>query len=326
MSSSSSSSSSSTCTQTCGWIGAWIACLCFGSFAVPLKSHTAQSLDIDPLVFQSYKTIMCFLTSWIFIFIFHQPITFTPWGIVSAIFWVPAAVCAVYAIQHAGLAIAIALSSTCIVLVSFSWGIFIFHETVQSQSLAIVAVGFMILGILGMSYFATPSSCNLQSSSLSYLQTDDPSSIRPTSVQEQDSVCTSQNIHRTTHSHGKIRTYQNIPHKEEEDDLEVHHSDDHPINTKSTTTNTNKNNSNVVHIEMDTDILDITKSYTYYDRTSFVIIYGIHISRRTTGLIAAIFNGLWGGSILVPMHFAPYVLFQFIRISHQSNSRTYIYI
>jgi hypothetical protein len=62
--------------------------LAFGTFAVPIKSNVARSVNIDPLVFQSYKTAMCFLTSWL-ILLSGQKFVFTPWGIVSGLFWVP---------------------------------------------------------------------------------------------------------------------------------------------------------------------------------------------------------------------------------------------
>ena len=48
-----------------GWVVALIACISFGSFGVPIKGESAKSVDIDPLVFQTYKTCVCFMTSWI---------------------------------------------------------------------------------------------------------------------------------------------------------------------------------------------------------------------------------------------------------------------
>ena len=56
--------------------------LAFGSFGVPIKSGAALEVDIDPLVMQSYKSIMVFLTSW-FVLAAGEPFHFTPWGIVS---------------------------------------------------------------------------------------------------------------------------------------------------------------------------------------------------------------------------------------------------
>jgi len=81
------------------------SCLAFGSFGVPIKGKAATSVDVDPLVFQSYKTFMCFVTSWIFLLLLGEEVTFSPWGIVSGLFWVPGGVATVYAVKSAGLAI-----------------------------------------------------------------------------------------------------------------------------------------------------------------------------------------------------------------------------
>lgn len=48
-----------------GWFAALIGALGFGSFAVPIKGDAANSVDVDPLVMQSYKSLMCFLSSWL---------------------------------------------------------------------------------------------------------------------------------------------------------------------------------------------------------------------------------------------------------------------
>ena len=68
-----------------GWFAAFIGAVGFGSFAVPIKGEAANSVDVDPLVMQSYKSMMCFLTSWLVILL-GQEVTFTPWGIVSGLF------------------------------------------------------------------------------------------------------------------------------------------------------------------------------------------------------------------------------------------------
>ena len=63
----------------------------------------------------------------------------------------------VFAIKAAGLAIAIGVGSSFIVLVSFTWGIFIFNEHVHSKPGACLAVFCMMLGLFGMAYFSAPS-------------------------------------------------------------------------------------------------------------------------------------------------------------------------
>lgn len=74
--------------EICGWMAAFCSMIAFGTFGVPIKSKASKSVDVDPLVFQSYKTAMCFLTSWI-VLAMGEEFSFTPWGIVSGIFWVP---------------------------------------------------------------------------------------------------------------------------------------------------------------------------------------------------------------------------------------------
>jgi len=76
------------CNEACGYAAAITAAICLGSFGVPVKSEVVKRLDVDPLVVQSYKTIMCFLTSWL-ILLSGEPLRFTKWGIVSGLFWVP---------------------------------------------------------------------------------------------------------------------------------------------------------------------------------------------------------------------------------------------
>lgn len=51
--------------EACGWVAAVVSMFAFGTFGVPVKSNAAKSVDVDPLVFQTYKTTMCFITSWL---------------------------------------------------------------------------------------------------------------------------------------------------------------------------------------------------------------------------------------------------------------------
>ena len=75
-----------------GWLAVIVACLAFGSFAVPMKAETVVKVQVHPLVFQSYKTFWVLITS--FLTAFWYPVEFTPWGIVSGLSWVPAGVAA----------------------------------------------------------------------------------------------------------------------------------------------------------------------------------------------------------------------------------------
>lgn len=206
--------------ETCGWLGAVVSCIAFGSFAVPIKSENSRKCDIDPLAFQTYKTSLCFFTAFIFTPLFHEEFYFTKWGLVSGLFWVPGGVAAIYAVKNAGLALSQGLWSSIIVIVSFSWGFFVFHEQVRSIFVASLALLGMVFGLLGMSYF----------------------SLAPSRV--------------------TIRPYSDV--RIETHELGFKHE--------------KKNDESKLQSVM---------------------------SKRRRGLAAAVFNGVWGGSITVPMKFAP---------------------
>ena len=70
------------------------------SFGVPIKSKVATSLHIDPLVMQTYKTGMCFLTSWLFLYVRNEKVTFTPMGLLSGLFWVPGGIASKFAFDN----------------------------------------------------------------------------------------------------------------------------------------------------------------------------------------------------------------------------------
>ena len=66
-----------------GWIAAGIAAVCFGSYGVPIKA--TLNVEVHPLVLQSYKSAILFLTCWFVVFA-GEDIKFTPWGILSGTF------------------------------------------------------------------------------------------------------------------------------------------------------------------------------------------------------------------------------------------------
>jgi len=247
------------CGPNCGWTAALISCVSFGTFAVPIKSEASQSVDVDPLVFQSYKTFMCFATSWTVLLI-GQPLTYSAWGIVSGLFWVPAGVAAIYAVKHAGLAVSQGIWSCLIVLVSFGWGMFVFGEEVKSKTGAWFAVFLMIVGLLGMSFYSSPNR----------LQLLEDSAEGQERGQEQNGL-------------GKTK-FRNLGYTKCDSDADE--SDDGDLFTTE--------GDSEVGIRAGGNF----KSSGTETKTS------ITHSRRL-GLLAAIFNGLWGGSVMVPMHYAP---------------------
>jgi len=249
--------------DVCGWLAAIGGMLAFGTFGVPIKSEAARSVDIDPLVMQTYKTTMCFLTSWI-VLLLGEEVTFTPWGIVSGLFWVPGGVATVYAVKNAGLAIGIGVGSSFIVLISFTWGIFVFNEHVHSRLDACFAVGCMMVGLLGMAYYSAPSVSH-PTPQLLREDSDDSSEGSP-----YHSLDTDEPIVEEAHSF----------HDEEEceDDEQ---SEDGEL------------------VEASGSVPDIAVPQTH------TICCGMKVQKRTLGILSAMFTGIYGGSIMAPMKFAP---------------------
>ena len=91
------------CSDNCGWAAAILCVIAFGSFGVPIK--TSAKVEVDPFILQSYKTIVCFVTSFFVLFL-GEELRWSNWGLASGLFWVPGACCGIYGIRNAGMAVA----------------------------------------------------------------------------------------------------------------------------------------------------------------------------------------------------------------------------
>jgi len=299
--------------EVCGWLAAIASALAFGSFGVPIKSRASLSVDIDPLVFQSYKTFMCFSTSWL-ILLTSQTLQFTPWGIVSGLFWVPGGVATIYAIKSAGLAIGIGIGSSFIVLVSFVWGIFVFREPVHSQMGACVAILFMVGGLIGMSYFSAPVSSN------------------PTmhGGGGETEVVSMVRVARRRGVRDDKGAYAGVQKDEEEEPDDQEAMDPLAVDPEWTGTDGNKqfqdeelvvepkvkehddddkNKSALDENDFDQDELDDEDDVETQDseddddddEPDIMVFLGVPVTKRQRGMMAAAFCGIWGGSVMAPM-------------------------
>jgi hypothetical protein len=206
----------------CGLAAALLSIVAFGSFAVPIKSQAACKVapNVDPLVLQTYKVGVCFATSWLVLAFI--PFRFSYLGLISGLLMVPGGTAGYFGVRNAGLAVSQGIWSALKVLVAFAWGLFMFHEPVRSISGTAVAVICLMIGLVGMSYFAVQKS--------------------PGNSVDEDSTLVAQE--------------PLLPEL------------DNP-NTPSTTS-----------------------------------LWGL--SLRTWGIVGAVIDGLYGGSVLVPMHFSKY--------------------
>jgi len=255
-----------------GWFAAFVGAIGFGSFAVPIKGDAATKVDIDPLVMQSYKSLMCFLTSWLVVLL-GQEVTFTWWGVVSGLFWVPGGAFNIFAIRNAGLAISQGIVASSIVMVSFIWGNIIFKEPAKSQIMAYSAVWLIMAGLYGMSHFSTSD----------WVDTDHDDNDATTTNnghnndydfedEEQDAFL---NDNSTSSSGASVSSYENEP--------------SHPL-------------ANSLEISSASPVRE--KEATLPPGSGAIIVCGKTFQRRNLGLISALLCGTWGGSCLVPMHYS----------------------
>lgn len=151
-----------------GLTASFCAALSFGSYGVPMKGEAATRVDVDPLVFQSYKAFTVFLTSSILTYCNNiladgddafrnwSLSDFTPWAFLSAILWVPGGTAGVYAVRRAGLAISVGIWSCVIVIISYIWGVLIFGEKQKSGALGgVKTVSVLCIGLCGIAYFSS---------------------------------------------------------------------------------------------------------------------------------------------------------------------------
>jgi glucose uptake protein GlcU len=142
-----------TCTDACGWVAAVIAALSYGSFGVPVKG--TSHIPVHPLMLQSYKTLVMFLTCWGVIFL-GVDIAFTKWGLLSGLLWVIGGTGGIYGIRCAGLAIAVGTWASIMVMINFLFGILIFQEPVADIFGTVCSFLLLILGLVGMSRYSAP--------------------------------------------------------------------------------------------------------------------------------------------------------------------------
>lgn len=191
---------------------------------------------------------MCFLVSFSVLLLGYNP-TFTPWGIVSGFFWVPAGVAGIYAVRKAGLAISQGIWSSAIVVVSYFWGVVVFREDVKSIIGSCSAGLILTIGLCGLSKFSAPDRT---------LDISDKSSF---------------DDHALIASNKLLSSYHSI----------------REPTIKS------------VHGDVDED--DIDKSPQKLP--SPVKTNGkVSQEDRYKGLLAAIFNGVWVATMLVPLHYS----------------------
>ena len=170
-----------------------------------------------------------------------------------------------------------------IVLTSFFWGIFIFEERVKSKLGACCACCTLILGLFGMSTFSRPPSAKRKD-----VDEDVKSKVKHVHSAEDLKVAIGNKIDLkkpiSKRNAKKVKTDAvTIIDKESPSSL--------PLTS----------------LEMES-LVERKESFRHSTTTDMTMkripLCGGHITKRQLGILAAIFNGLWGGTNLIPLHYA----------------------
>jgi glucose uptake protein GlcU len=274
---------------TTGLAAAILAALFFGSYGVPMKGESATKVDVDPLVFQSYKAFTVFSTSAILILINNIMASttsssgentlqawsfsdFTPWAFVSASLWVPGGTAGVYAIRRTGLAISVGIWSCVIVILSFVWGVLIFHEKQRSGLWgAINALVVLCIGLCGIAYFSS-------------FEAESKRRKCHMGIDQKEAKMENTVVIETT---PLVEMHDQLVEAEDEEislDLETYPHCGAPPHSHKT-----------IHIDPPSFICTKSKSEQH----------AIDIQQYNIGLLMAVLNGVLAATIMVPLHYAP---------------------
>jgi glucose uptake protein GlcU len=289
------------CNEACGFIAAFIGALCYGTYGVPLKLTAKHGLDCHPLVLQTYKTAIFFVLSWN-VLIFEPGVRWTPYGILGGLLWVVGGSCGCAAILYAGITTAVGTWASMMIIVNFFWGIMVFHEPVHSMTSTIGAFVCLILGLLGMTKFASPPAPGTSSYSASPSTSgiddgdDDCMELLPTKIVKR-SKHAKQYQRRTVVSRSTSNAMHAPRLKKDpvDDDLTIILLEDESDNSVDAENDQHEDNG-----DGDDDMLG-----KLLGPSSIVhVLAGYTITRRQAGIVFAVLNGLIAGSSLVPLHYA----------------------
>jgi glucose uptake protein GlcU len=290
-----------------GWVAAGVGALAHGSWGAAIKATPSLDnnnlpIEIHPLVFQSYKTSMLFLTCWLSLIpLGTDHPKWTPYGILSGIMFVVGGVGGIVAIQNAGVSVAVGTWASIMVAINFIWGIVVFKEPVHSFWETVCAFGLLTTGLIGMSHYSstTRTTTTATATSSESIRND----LGEPSMEMIPSSPTSNTSLASVLSTGSVDSAD---------------SSDHPSSAPGTRlksrrrqqqveddTNDDQEDEQAPLVRLDTEPGDSPREEI--KRTDNAVLrlgvkYGLN--KRQVGIICAVWNGIFNGSSLLPLHYA----------------------
>ncbi|MBI2329871.1 hypothetical protein HYU94_00575 [Candidatus Daviesbacteria bacterium] len=140
-----------------GFLAAIGAALSWGSYLVPFKAAKSDKL----LLFQAIMAVGILLTGFIISLFFNFPLNLNLYGLIVGMLWAIPNALSLVAVSNLGIARAVPLIASLVVLSSFLWGIFL-KELSTGLILGFIAIGLIILGVILISVTENTQSQNVK--------------------------------------------------------------------------------------------------------------------------------------------------------------------
>lgn len=222
-----------------------------------------------------------------------------------------------------------------IVLTSFFWGIFVFGEHVKSKFGACCACGTLVLGLIGMSVFSRPQSTkedieegmmDKKGIKLKKKLKKEPEIVGEPDLSGEDEedneggvrkridkrIHSSQDLKAAISKKGPSNELKASISKRggsKKSILSPKKSKIEKVQEMPNATGSAPSSLPITALEMESLLIDkdkIKAPQAPDDRNKTISLFEgqIILTKRQAGLIASLFNGLWGGTNMIPLHFA----------------------
>ncbi|MCL4387097.1 GRP family sugar transporter, partial [Patescibacteria group bacterium] len=127
-----------------GFISAFLAAIAWGSYVVPFKRFKSSNSN----QFQILMTVGIFIFSLIASLFLGYSFNLNSYGIVGGFIWALANALSLVAVSNLGMSRAVPIWVSMVILTSFAWGAFFFHELPKGIFLGMGGIFLIILSII----------------------------------------------------------------------------------------------------------------------------------------------------------------------------------
>lgn len=146
-----------------GVLAAALAALCWGSYMVPFK----KSGSLNLIQFQALMAVGVGFSGLLISLTLGFPLSFNIYGLASGLLWAVANAIFLQAVVNLGIARAVPIAASLVIILSFLWGGLVFNEMPTGIMVGFLGVGLIILGVVIISTIGSLESQNIKRGLLS---------------------------------------------------------------------------------------------------------------------------------------------------------------